>query len=64
MPGGGCQGFDLIRALLRPEFWTNKNTKTAAVTAEPYHRVETYRDVTSVPTFFVRMFGKLQDACI
>jgi hypothetical protein len=28
------------------------------------HRVETYRDVTSVPTFFVRMLGKLLDACI
>jgi hypothetical protein len=28
------------------------------------HRVETYRDVTSVPTFFVRMLGKLPDACI
>jgi hypothetical protein len=27
-------------------------------------RVETYRDVTSVPTFFVRMLGKLLDACI
>jgi hypothetical protein len=26
--------------------------------------VETYRDVTSVPTFFVRMLGKLLDACI
>jgi hypothetical protein len=28
------------------------------------HRVETYRDVTSVPTFFARMLGKLLDACI
>ena len=28
------------------------------------HRVETYRDVTSVPTLFVRMLGKLLDACI
>jgi hypothetical protein len=28
------------------------------------HRVETYRDVTSVPTFFVRTRGKLLDACI
>jgi hypothetical protein len=33
-------------------------------TTEYYHRVETYRDVTSVPTFFVRMLGKLLDACI
>ena len=30
----------------------------------PGHRVKTYRDVTSVPTFFVRMLGKLLDACI
>ena len=29
-----------------------------------WHRVETYRDVTSVPTFFVRMLRKLLDACI
>jgi hypothetical protein len=29
-----------------------------------WHRVETYRNVTSVPTFFVRMLGKLLDACI
>jgi hypothetical protein len=29
-----------------------------------YHRGETYRVVTSVPTFFVRMLGKLLDACI
>jgi hypothetical protein len=28
------------------------------------HRVETYRVVTSVPTFFVRMLGKLLDVCI
>ena len=28
------------------------------------HRGETYRVVTSVPTFFVRMLGKLLDACI
>jgi hypothetical protein len=28
------------------------------------HRVETYRDVTSVPTFIVRMLVKLLDACI
>jgi hypothetical protein len=28
------------------------------------HRVETYRDVTNVPTFFVRMLDKLLDACI
>jgi hypothetical protein len=33
-------------------------------TAWRQHRVETYRDVTSVPTFFVRMLGKLLDACI
>ena len=30
----------------------------------PNHRVETYRDVTSLPTIFVRMLGKLLDACI
>ncbi len=24
-----------------------------------WHRVNTYRDITSVPTFFVRMLGKL-----
>jgi hypothetical protein len=33
-------------------------------TIDQEHRVETYRDVTSVPTFFVRMLGKLLDACI
>jgi hypothetical protein len=30
----------------------------------PKHRGETYRVVTSVPTFFVRMLGKLLDACM
>jgi hypothetical protein len=34
------------------------------LTPPPHHRVETYRDVTSVPTFFVRKLGKLLDACI
>ncbi len=28
-------------------------------TGAPEHRVNTYRDITSAPTFFVRMLGKL-----
>ena len=28
-----------------------------------YHRVETYRDVTSVPTFFVRMHARQVTRC-
>jgi hypothetical protein len=43
---------------------TYKQTDTEDTNRDLDHRVETYRDVTSVPTFFVRMLGKLLDACI
>ena len=48
------------------EITTAKNMKLLICSyyRPPDHRVETYRDVTSVPTFFVRMLGKLLDACI
>ena len=42
---------------------TRTNTCLSYTSAVPsYHRVEIYRDVTSVPAF-VRMLGKLLDAC-
>jgi hypothetical protein len=41
-----------------------KHLQKSDLVLEYRHRVETYRDVTSVPTFFVRMLGKLLDACI
>ena len=44
------------------QFGLKKHVKNTGI--YQYHRVETCRDVTSVPTFFVRMLGKILDACI
>ncbi len=39
--------------------WGENIAPTNRLRRRLYHRVITYRDITSVPTFFVRMLGKL-----
>ena len=58
---------DIVLGIIRLayDFWlstSRKSVKYCGFWFESGHRVITHRDVTDVPTFFVRMLGKLLES--